>query len=482
MGLADVPFYGAYIERSQQNEAKPLRDLQQAQGALGLIKAVEEQDSSRQMKVLLAQSGGDAEKAIGIALSAGNIKAAHDLAPLYKIQQEQRQAAETRRGLQELNQAGTTTRPAALDPQEVQQAADQGTPLPAMDQNPESIRQQRIARLDAMSQLYANNPVMQANIQRQRAALESQKPMTQHDYPVAAPPGAEGPHIQPHISFDQGVTWQPVQGTVPTPKFAKQVAESRTGDALLGDDEVKFMAGQYLAGDRTVMQNLGRGQQGAENIVRLRREIAKQTIAQGGTPKDVAAAIGEFEGFKSGQRALGTRQAQIEMAANVTKQFAPLALEASNKFDRTDYKSLNDIEKAALERTSSPELRRFNFANTSLINAYARAVNPSGVATVSDKDHARAILDTGFSKGDYAAAVDQLLKEIDAELKAPGAVKGGMREFITANAGGGGEPAAAPSNPAMPDIQGAAKAAWGSFEPSKYEYRMSNGKVQRRAK
>ena len=83
------------------------------------------------------------------------------------------------------------------------------------------------------------------------------------------------------------------------------------------------------------------------------------------------------------------------------------------------------------DKTQSPELRQFGFANLSLVNAYARAINPTGVGAQQDKEHALAVLNTGFAKGDYKAAVDQLQVEIAAELKAPSKVRQQMRENFT---------------------------------------------------
>lgn len=206
-----------------------------------------------------------------------------------------------------------------------------------------------------------------------------------------------------------------------------------SGDTDLAKDPEtrRFMAEQYWAGDNSVMQNLGRGAQGAKNITALRKEIVAVGKEKGKTPKDLAAAQAEFQGMKAGERTLGTRTANIEMAAQEAKSLAELAIDASAKVPRTEYKSLNAVIQAAQKSTSSPELRAFVASNTSLINAYARAINPQGVGTVADKEHAREMLDTAFSKGDYSAAVNQLLKEIDAAQKSPRQVKDSMREGFT---------------------------------------------------
>lgn len=197
------------------------------------------------------------------------------------------------------------------------------------------------------------------------------------------------------------------------------------------DETLKFIAQQYLSGDRTVVQGFGRS---ATMMGKIRDAITAEAKEQGMSPAATAQRVAEFEGQKSGQRALGTRSANIELAVNEASQFADLALDASGKFDRTGVKSFNDIQKAIQRRTASPELRQFEAANTSFINAYARAVNPNGVATVSDKDHARQMLDTGFAKGDYKAAITQLQKEMAAAQKSPGVVKEKMRELATGEA------------------------------------------------
>ena len=86
---------------------------------------------------------------------------------------------------------------------------------------------------------------------------------------------------------------------------------------------------------------------------------------------------------------------------------------------------------AIQSRTASPELRRLNASVNAIVNVYARAVNPNGVGTQSDKDHAREIIDSAFSSGDFKAATSQMMMEVGAEKKAPGVVKGEMRTFFT---------------------------------------------------
>lgn len=243
-------------------------------------------------------------------------------------------------------------------------------------------------------------------------------------------------------------------------------------DESIPHETLTFMAKQYLRGDTSVMQNIGRGRQGAKNIGLFREEIRRVAEAEGISPEEVAARNAEFFGVKAGERALGTRTAQVGMAVAEAQNMVPLALQASEAADRTGVKSLNDALQAVQKGTASPELRKFVAANNSLVNVYARAISPSGVPTISDKDHAREVLSTAFSKKDYRAGVEQLMAEMNAAQQSPEVVRKEFRETVT------GKRTSTPG-----DIKSLVETSGQKYEPEKYEYRMGpNGNVQRRAK
>lgn len=225
-------------------------------------------------------------------------------------------------------------------------------------------------------------------------------------------------------------------------------------NAALDPDDLKFMAQQYMAGDRTVLQNLGRGAQGSKNIVALRNEVRKQAQAQGLTGKDLAAAVAEFEGVKSGERALGTRTAQAGMAVNEADQFADIALQASQKVGRSQFVPANKALQAYETNTGNPEIVAFGAATNSLINAYSRAVSPSGTPTVSDKEHARAMLSTAQTPEQYASVISMMKREMAAAQRSPGQVRTEFREAVTRD-----KPMANPPPPA-----GGVPAGWSVTE------------------
>lgn len=212
-------------------------------------------------------------------------------------------------------------------------------------------------------------------------------------------------------------------------RISKKDFESARENIVTGDinPEDKAFWADVIRKGGTLPPGLARSREGAKLVKEVMKEVPK-----GGTqPADMIANQAELVGIKAGQRTIGTKQAQIEMAVTEAKNMAPLALQASNAVDRTKYPTLNSALLAVEKGTGDENVVRLGVATNSLINIYARAINPTGVATVSDKDHARELLAAAWSKGQYAAGVDQLMKELAAAQKSPAQVRGAMREAIT---------------------------------------------------
>ena len=239
--------------------------------------------------------------------------------------------------------------------------------------------------------------------------------------------------------------------------LAERHAENNSAPAgaSITPDTLKLMAQQYRAGDTTIFTNLGRGAQGAANIVALRNEIARQTTEAGGDGTTIAARNAEYAGTKAGQRAAGTRIANIEMAANEAQMLIPLAKQASDQVARNFFLPFGKAQIMFNEQTNDPNLRKFAAANNSLVNVYSRAISPSGVPTVSDKEHAREMLSTAYDQKSYNAVLDQMNKEIEAARQAPKAVRQAFNEAVTGrsqDSGAVGATMAGPKTATLADI------------------------------
>lgn len=231
---------------------------------------------------------------------------------------------------------------------------------------------------------------------------------------------------------DQRIQQYMQENNVPYEEAAKHIAEaSKPGVGLMSDETAQRMAGQYLEGDKSSVTGLGIGTVGAQNRIKVQEFVTKEAKARGMTPQQIAIVQAEYHGLVTGESALGRRIAQISLAITDAEVLAPVALAASEKVNRTDYPHLNEIIIAGEKHVGNEDVIRLGIATQSLINAYARAINPQGVSTDSDKAHARELLEPYWSKGQYKAGVDQLMIEMRQEQRAPHLVKEEFRRFGT---------------------------------------------------
>ena len=184
------------------------------------------------------------------------------------------------------------------------------------------------------------------------------------------------------------------------------------GNATLTPDELTEMGQQYLAGDKSVFQNLGRGVQGSRNVEALRGEIAKQMKAQGQSGADMAAKIVAFNSDMTAARTLGAASARIDLGAQELQVALPQALELSRKVYRPDFKPIGEIQQAIQGKTSDPDLLEFQQQNQAVINAYAATMSRGGVSTVAAAERASSILSSATGQEAYERQLDRLNKEV----------------------------------------------------------------------
>jgi hypothetical protein len=238
-----------------------------------------------------------------------------------------------------------------------------------------------------------------------------------------------------------------------------EMVREPTTDGLLDPDTITAMAHQLRAGDTSVLTNLGRGAQGAQNVIAVRKKLADLNSSQGEGGAEQANRQAEYFGVKAGQRTLGTKQANIEMAATEFNQVLPVVAKASQAVSRTNYPDLNKIIQAYETKTGDPAIVAFGGGVNTLVNLYSRAISPNGTPTVADKEHAREILGKAWSQGQFDAAVGMMKQEIDAALSSPEKVREDMRKrFIGGQSAPGSaaphaSPVAAPSVAPPPGFQ-----------------------------
>lgn len=205
-------------------------------------------------------------------------------------------------------------------------------------------------------------------------------------------------------------------------RAAKEVKKANTLGTTLTDEDADFMAEQYLAGDKSVVANIGRGGQGPENMVKFRSAVAKMSKAQGLSGADIAKRLQAFQaetaGLSAEARVGGGQSANIDLILRAAHAALPAAIEASEKVPRTSWVPINKLAQTAEGAISDPALKDFRLKNIQLAELWARGMNPKGVMRESDRQIALDILSTADSKETYRVVVQGVLQFLERERTA----------------------------------------------------------------
>lgn len=258
---------------------------------------------------------------------------------------------------------------------------------------------------------YLNNPKFQAmlaaNPQLAQSLLQAQ--LTPHP-------------LQLHENYTTG------EEQIFDPLTGRIAPVAGSGGGGMSDKAIDIIADRVLAGDTSALTNIGRGAQGARDIRKIQDRVAQKANERGLSGADIAQGNAEFQGTKASERAIGTRSAQVMIANKEALQFADLALETSANVPRGSFVPWNQMELAWKSNTSDPATAKFTAATNSFINAYSRAVSPTGVPSVSAQEHAREMLNKAQSQEAYAATIEFLKREMAAALAAPAEAKQQLRD------------------------------------------------------
>jgi hypothetical protein len=163
-------------------------------------------------------------------------------------------------------------------------------------------------------------------------------------------------------------------------------------------------------------------------------------------------------GATAAERSLATQTAKMSTAANEANQMVDVVRGLSDKVDRTEFPTINAITNAVSKGTGGKEIVQLNTSINALVNSYARAISPTGNPTVSDKNHAREVINAAYSNGQMGAILDIMQQEMSIARKSASTASTELKESREAARGRSSEPAvAAPSaaveylraNPAM---------------------------------
>lgn len=204
-------------------------------------------------------------------------------------------------------------------------------------------------------------------------------------------------------------------------------ATNATGSSLT-PEAIDFNAKRLLNGEkpRDVLANFGRGTQGAADLRAVQNKYVELAVQAGVAPEDMAGKVQELAAEGRTRLELGAREGKIAPRVQEAQDFAKLALKASDEVPRGNWTDATKAIQYVDAHLSEPKLAAFNAANISLINAYAAAIG-GGTVHVHDQEVGQKMLSTPTGHEGYKAAVDQIIRETQTALSAPGKVMDSLR-------------------------------------------------------
>lgn len=147
-------------------------------------------------------------------------------------------------------------------------------------------------------------------------------------------------------------------------------------------------------------------------------------------------------GAAAATKSLATQTAKMSTAANEANQMIGIVRDLSGKVDRTEFPTINAISNAVSKGTGGKEIVQLNTSINALVNSYARAISPTGQPTVSDKNHAREVINSAYSQGQIGAILDVMQQEMGIAREAASTA---TTELKAAREKERGRPGAAPA-------------------------------------
>lgn len=258
--------------------------------------------------------------------------------------------------------------------------------------------------------------------------------------------------------FQKWMVGAQIEGRKDVARLAASLKAANAPAAVpVNQDAADFIAGRFLQGDKNALVGISRNK---ELHAAVMGSIARQAKEQNIDPKEAVQRGLEYTGASSEQKTMGTQAANVAMAANEANKMIDVASDLSKKVPRTEFPAINTAGNIIAKQSGDPNVVAFAQSIDSLINGYARAINPRGVATVADKKRAHDTLNAAFSNGQFDSTVAVMRREMEAALNAPKEARATAREARM----GGGEASKQPKYELIPgknpDLKSSYREVW----------------------
>jgi hypothetical protein len=242
---------------------------------------------------------------------------------------------------------------------------------------------------------------------------------------------------------------RPVPGGEKDPAYIEAVAKAKLGGGALSDESVDQLADQLNAGDTSVLTNLGRGQQAAVDIRRIRQRAAEKNIEAGFSGKEQALKNAEYGGMKAGQRTLGNQEAKMTTASTELDGAIQQARGVIEKLPRTSFLPFNRLAQGYSTNTLNPDQAELYTRAQAIKNAYAAVMGRgASITTVNAQQHADELLNTAADPATFNRVLATMQQEADMAVNSPEKARALYRRRFGDSAIA--PPATAPAAPTAP--------------------------------
>ena len=217
----------------------------------------------------------------------------------------------------------------------------------------------------------------------------------------------------------------------------KAAAQQGIG-AIPMDSEVLQARAALRAEGEPMSKVVPRGKAAAAESREVEKEVIRQM--QEDDPDLSAKQVGKIMAKRETQlAALRSGASAYERTASVTSANIAVASEEANgmievargladKVQSGDTQAINQLVNAVQRQTGDVNITNLDTALNALANSYARAINPKGVSTVSDKQHARELLNAKLAAGQLSGAFDVMQLEMKTALASAEKHRAGGRD------------------------------------------------------
>lgn len=383
--LARVPGLAGYLGQQQFQQQQQTGQLGQMGSLLKIKAALDAQRQEQELNQALKASGGDLERALPALIQAGHIKGEH-LTAAMKLLSDSQSKREAIQAMRELNV------PQSAQPRELGAgqpvAPEAGTPVPVQPAGNED----RISKLKMMQTQYAGNPSISTQIQKEIDKLEANaKPMIEHNFPIG------NNKVQPHISLDQGKTWNPIPGSVASDKFNPNTTASPQNIETIAD-----AIGTYKQGPLT---GFALRSPGAQQIMSRVFEKYPQYDA-----KNFATAQQTMNNFSKGPQGNSVR------SFNVALEHLDTLKDLTSALGNNDVKRINQLSQRVSEELGRAAPTNFEAAKQIIGEEIIKAVVTGG-GGVTERQAAGERLSRANSPQQLAGVIDTYQNLLVGQLK-----------------------------------------------------------------